>query len=353
MIQKAIIESIIDNYTVKVRIPKYDKMYTDGLKFNELSTGIICVVPGTNVHYSVNDVVLVGFENDEIGKPVILGLLYTDKKSDSSVNILQVDNIIDKVSTTLNDMASKNYYTHIKYSNDGGITFTSLYDYLDTSNDNGTFYCKNILIDKKSTFIKWDIVDNNNQNCVDKFDLKVVIHNGDNIIESSEVITDIPDIYNFADKLTIDYYITPIDVDINDYNIALYTDKNSLGSVEGDYIGIYNSDSYIPSLNPIEYSWLSIKVRIEKFFEDFSSDMLERVRLIERYLYGKTSEENESENDQLGINSAVQVTKDQLNISLKDKVKLSSNIYIDTKHNSIFFNNVAIVAGKNGHLTIK
>ena len=29
MIQKAIIESIIDDYSVKIRIPKYDKMYND------------------------------------------------------------------------------------------------------------------------------------------------------------------------------------------------------------------------------------------------------------------------------------------------------------------------------------
>ena len=351
MIQKAIIEHIIDNYTVKVRIPKYDKMYTDGLKFDELSTGIICTVPGTNVNYSVNDVVLVGFENDEIGKPVILGLLYTDKESDSTVDITQVSEALDKIEDVLNNITNKNYYTHIKYSNDAGVTFTSLYDYSDAIEYKGVFYCKNILIDKKSSFIKWDILDDNNQNCTDKFELKLIIHNGDEYFESTNVITDIPNIYNYADKLTIDYYITPIGVNIKDYNIALYTDKNPLGTTEGDYVGIYNSASYIPSLNPIDYSWISIKARMQKFIDTVNNDVSERIKIIEKYLYGKSAEE--VIDNLTGINSALEVSTSTLNVSKKDNIKISKNIHVNTTNNSILINDILIIANKNGHLTIK
>lgn len=351
MIQKAIIESVLDDYTVKIRIPKYDKTYLDGMSYKDLSTGIICSMPGTNVIYSKGDVVLVGFENDEIGKPVILGLLYTEQNTESSVQVLGVDETLNNVEETLTELTDKTYYTHIKYSNDAGTTFTSLYDYSDRHEKNGVYYCDNIIIDRKSTFIKWDILDNTNANAIDKFKLEVTIHNGEDSYTATGETIEIPDTYNYADELTIDYSITPIDVNISDYNIALYTDRNPLGTTEGDYVGILNSDSYIPSLNPVDYAWLSIKTRIQKFIDEASDNVIERVRIIERYLYGKTYEE--TEDTKTGINSAVEVTTESLEINKKQRVKMSKNIYLDTKNNSIFFNRIALVAGDNGHLTIK
>lgn len=352
MIQKAIIESIIDDYSVKIRIPKYDKMYTDGLTYNELSTGIICSIPGTNVKYSVNDVVLVGFENDELGKPVVLGLLYTDKESESTITVPQVSKALKQIESTLDDMNNTQQYTHIKYSNDGGNTFTSLYDYSDVEEDDGTYYCKNVEIDTNSAFIKWDIVDNNNQNSIDNFRLKIVLHSDTDTLESKETITDIPDIYNFSNKLTIDYYITPLQgINIKDYNISLYTDKNPLGTTEGDFIGVYNSDSYIPSLNPIEYSWLSIKTRIQKFIDEASNDILDRIKIIERYLYGKAVEDT---SDTLtGLNSAIDVGTETLRLNKKKTIQLTENIKIDVANNTILFNDIALVANNKGHFTIK
>lgn len=352
MIQKAIIESIIDDYSVKIRIPKYDKMYNDGLTYDELSTGIICSIPGTNVKYSVNDVVLVGFENNELGKPVVLGLLYTNKESESTINVPQVSKALSEVESTLDDINNKQYYTHIKYSNDGGVTFTSLYDYSDAEIEDGTYYCKNITIDTDSSFVKWDILDNNNQNSIDKFKLKVVLHSDNDTFESNETITDIPDIYNYSNKLTVDYYITPLQgINIKDYNISLYTDKNPLGTTEGDFIGIFNSDSYIPSLNPIDYSWLSIKTRIQKFIDEASNDILERVQIIERFLYGKSAED---EIDTLtGVKSAVEVTPDILKLNKKKSIQLTKNIEVDVPNNSILFNGIALMASNNGHFTIK
>lgn len=352
MIQKAIIESIIDDYSVKIRIPKYDKMYNDGLTYDELSTGIICSIPGTTVKYSVNDVVLVGFENNELGKPVVLGLLYTNKESDSTINVPQVSKALSEVESTLDDITKKQYYTHIKYSNDGGVTFTSLYDYSDVEEDGNTYYCKNIVIDKNSSFVKWDILDNNNQNSIDNFKLKIVLHSNDDTFESTDIITDIPDIYNYSDKLTIDYYITPLQgINIKGYNISLYTDKNPLGTTEGDFIGIFNSDSYIPSLNPVDYSWLSIKTRIQKFIDEASNDILERIKIIERFLYGKSVED---EVDTLtGLKSAVEVTPDILKINKKKSIQLTKNIKVDVANNAILFNDIAFIANDNGHFTIK
>lgn len=351
MIQKAIVESIIDDYSVKIRIPKYDKTYVDGFSYNDLSTGTICTIPGSNIMYSVGDVILVGFENDEIGKPVVLGLLYTDKESDSTIKINSMSDALEKVENVLDNINNTVYYTHIKYSNDGGITFTSLYDYSDQKKDKDTLYCKDIIIDKKSSFIKWDIVDNNNANAFNSFQVKVVIHNGDETLESSDEIIDIPDSFNYGDGLVVDYYITPVGVDIKDYNIALYTDKNPLGTTEGDFVGIFNSDNYISSLNPVDYAWLSIKTRIQKFIDEASDNLLERVKIIERYLFGKLYDEKED--SQTGVNSAIDVDVDTLSLKKKKTVNLTDNIYIDTHNNSIFFNGIALVAGSNGHLTIK
>ena len=352
MIQKAIIESIIDDYSVKIRIHKYDKMYNDGLTYDELSTGIICSIPGTNVKYSVNDVVLVGFENNELGKPVVLGLLYTNKESDSTINVPQVSKALSEVESTLDDITKKQYYTHIKYSNDGGVTFTSLYDYSDVEEDGNTYYCKNIVIDTNSSFVKWDILDNNNQNSIDNFQLKIVLHSNNNTFESTDIITDIPDIYNFSDKLTIDYYITPLQgINIKEYNISLYTDKNPLGTTEGDFIGIFNSDAYIPSLNPIDYSWLSIKTRIQKFIDEASNDILDRVKIIERFLYGKSKED--AIDTLTGLSSAVEVNPENLKLNKKKLIQLTSNIKVDVVNNAILFNDIAFIANDNGHFTIK
>ena len=77
MLQKAIIEKKIDKYSMKVRIPVYNKIKSDptATPTEELYTAIIQTLPGCSPVYQEGDLVLVEFENDNISLPVIIALV--------------------------------------------------------------------------------------------------------------------------------------------------------------------------------------------------------------------------------------------------------------------------------------
>ena len=169
MIQKGIIESIISQYEYKVRIPRYDKLVTTpgGVPTEDLASAIVCSVPGTKVAFAENDIVLVDFENNELNKPVILGLLYRENNGEASqFNVISSSENITKIEKILNELQANQLYTHIKYSNDNGITFTSLYEYSDinTFSTGQSIYraINDIVIDPNSTVIYWSVLDSNN-----------------------------------------------------------------------------------------------------------------------------------------------------------------------------------------------
>lgn len=357
MIQKAIVESIENEYQVKVRIPKYDKMSGDGFSYNDLSTSIICSSPGTLVNYSVGDIVLVGFENDEINKPVVLGLLYTNNNSGDSIKFPELSKTLSSISSSVEKLEKANSYIYIKYSNDGGNTFTSLYDYSEETYDtlSETYSASNIQIDSTSSYVSWNITDDQNRNSANNFDITTTI-SVPNLepISFTEKSFEIPLTYRNIDGITLSYDLVCGIGDKEQYNIALYTDKNELGTVEGDYIGFYYSANQNPSVNPIDYSWASIKVRLQKFIDEAFDSLLARVRANELYLYGQIQEDNAPANTEQGINSALQIQQNSLNISFKPQVILSNDtaIELDTIQNYLYFNNLVFEAADNGHLRI-
>ena len=78
MLTKGIIESISsDGFSAKVRIPTIHRIANDplGVSTADLDDATILSVPGLMPVYMIGDVVFVQFENDEIGSPVICGLL--------------------------------------------------------------------------------------------------------------------------------------------------------------------------------------------------------------------------------------------------------------------------------------
>ena len=89
MIQKAIIEQKIDKYSMRVRIPVYNKIKSDptATPIDELYVASIQTLPGCSPNYQEGDVVLVDFENDNIAYPVIIGLLYRQDMSEGSTDI--------------------------------------------------------------------------------------------------------------------------------------------------------------------------------------------------------------------------------------------------------------------------
>lgn len=80
MITRGIVEEVVNKYQVRVRIPIYHKSATApfATPTRELNEGAICTVPNCHPNYRVGDIVLLGFEEEDIGKPVIIGMLYSE-----------------------------------------------------------------------------------------------------------------------------------------------------------------------------------------------------------------------------------------------------------------------------------
>lgn len=118
MITKAIIEQKIDEFQYKVRIPIFDRT-SDSTYFTdtaELAIAVASVPKGITNTLEVNDIVFVGFEDNNIANPVILGQLYNEKllkQHNLHIQARSID-IEESVSlpmgTTLNDI---NLYDYI------------------------------------------------------------------------------------------------------------------------------------------------------------------------------------------------------------------------------------------------
>lgn len=101
MITKGIVEEI-DNYLVKVRLPVFDKIAgaKNATLTQDLSDATICCQPNSKYQVSVGDVVFVGFEDNDISKPIILGQLYRDVDSNTFMSLV-LSGLETKSTTTL------------------------------------------------------------------------------------------------------------------------------------------------------------------------------------------------------------------------------------------------------------
>lgn len=104
MLQKAIIEKKLDKYSMKVRIPVYNKVKSDptATPTNELCTATIQTLPGCSPNYQEGDVVIVDFENDNLSFPIIIGLLYREHMPPGSTDIT-ADSLVVNVNTNLSE----------------------------------------------------------------------------------------------------------------------------------------------------------------------------------------------------------------------------------------------------------
>lgn len=94
---RAIIESKVDNYHYKIRIPLLNKLSSSigATPTSELATATLSVLPGNSPSFKTGDIVYVAFEEGDTSKPVILGSLLNDAAyrvaSDIHTNSLIVD----------------------------------------------------------------------------------------------------------------------------------------------------------------------------------------------------------------------------------------------------------------------
>lgn len=89
MITKGIVQEIVDLYTIKVRMPTLDGMdySSENTPDKYLSSAIICLPPQCKYSLEVGDIVIVGFEDDDLGKPIILGCLFRESNNISSLDM--------------------------------------------------------------------------------------------------------------------------------------------------------------------------------------------------------------------------------------------------------------------------
>lgn len=369
-LQKGIVEEITDKYSIKVRVPKYDKLATDpyGVKTRDLADAIMCTLPGMSIAYSVGDIVLVDFENDELNNPVVLGLLYRDTTTDAVLKLEETDKKIDAINEQLDKLSSNGMYTHIKYSNDGGKTFTSLFEYMElgtVEKNLEVYFCeRNIAIDDLSSTVTWSVIDNNNNELADSLTIKTILsttelESFDDVLKTSEELAEtidtstssvsddyvvlegrtnqIPANFNGQDHLYLSFLILKT-IDLSDkdtYHTVLATDKNELGTTYGDYMGICIDSNVDAPLDPSSYSWSSIVDRNKQIVNDLDDELRPRVEANEEALYGynKTTG-SEISTSGLGILNAISIATDSIILGTNKK-----NVYMGSSMKTYFDTN--------------
>lgn len=119
MVVRGLVEAISDNTHVKVRIPKLNKSENavGATPTSELATAVISAPPGYHPKIRRGDAVIVAFENDDEGSPIVLGLLFNPNsktKADAVLDSLEVAvNAVLPVETTIGELSSDNIATLI------------------------------------------------------------------------------------------------------------------------------------------------------------------------------------------------------------------------------------------------
>ena len=107
MITKGIVEDIIDEYFVRVRMPVYNGVTTapSYVATEDLPQATICTLPSCKPNLQVGDVVFVGFEDNDFNKPIILGHLYGDFVKEFGADIT-LNSLTVQVNTQLSEDTS-------------------------------------------------------------------------------------------------------------------------------------------------------------------------------------------------------------------------------------------------------
>lgn len=351
-LRRGIIEDIVSSYEYRVRIINYDYAISDPNKTlnSDLSIATVVSQPGTKVSYNIGDRVVVGFNKDELNDPVIIGSMYTENYPTTAdqTRLPALENRLYIIENLLNIVDGKSLYTHIKYSNDNGQTLTSLYEYTNVEyefTDDLVNYrhAKDIVIDPTSSIIYWSVINENNVDVTSSLRITTILKAGtlnDNIFNEvdrekfTDTIIKIPFRLQNYEALRLDFEIVDM-LEFDTYHFVLTTDKNTIGSVYGDYLGVCITNDPTAPDTPGAYSWTSFKTTIENFLGILEDSLSERVKRNEEALYGFNYSENSSkQTNNMGLLDGIAVTKEQIDIHGLNDRDISFNI-----NKSIFINN--------------
>ena len=374
-LRRGIVEEIVSSTEYRVRIVNYDADVGDPTKTltSDLPIATVMIQPGTTVSYNVGDRVYLAFNKGELADPVIIGAMLTDDyvTEDDQIAIPMVESVIEEIKDSVEDLKVDQYYTHVKYSNDNGITFTSLYEATNTGQkvigQVAYMTADNIQIDSTSKTVYWSIVDKDGVDCTEKFTIDTTLRGGHIKDETfvleesrtfSDKIFDIPFSMQTYEVLYIDFKIV-YTTDYDDYHYVLTTDKNTVGSTQGTYMGICTTDDPEAPDDPDYYNWTSFKAVIDETITDISGDLYRRVERNENALFGTETTE--------GLTDGISVSDDQVDVhGLYDKdVSFNNNktMYIDNEEDNFTTQTVKHTIKKakrsfldtftsNGHFTL-
>ena len=147
MITRGIVEKLLDRYTIKVRMPLLNRMKqnSSSILSDDLNEAVVSVPPNFDPNINVGDVVFVAFEDNNFGKPVVIGYLYRSNMTPTygdiilnSINVKIAANL--SADTTIGDVSS----TNISYLK--GVT-SNIQGQLDSLKDSDTIL--------SNAFVEW------------------------------------------------------------------------------------------------------------------------------------------------------------------------------------------------------
>ena len=147
MITRGIVEKLLDRYTIKVRMPILNRMKqnSNSILSDDLNEAVVSVPPNFDPNINVGDVVFVAFEDNNFGKPVVIGYLYRSNMTPTdgdiilnSINVKIAANL--SADTTIGDVSS----TNISYLK--GVT-SNIQGQLDSLKDSDTIL--------SNAFVEW------------------------------------------------------------------------------------------------------------------------------------------------------------------------------------------------------
>ena len=126
MVTRAIITQLdLTNNKVQVRMPLLDGIENSPdspINSEDLCWASIMYVPGLEISYSVGDIVIVGFEDNNVGKPIVLGYLK-----------LRGKNIDSKIYLKAKEVVAENKFSSSINTTIGNIQYGDLFTVVDNS----------------------------------------------------------------------------------------------------------------------------------------------------------------------------------------------------------------------------
>ena len=124
MITKAIVVQIVPPNKFKVRMPIFDGPANSqsSVPDEQLNEATLCTLPNADNVINVGDIVYVAFEDNDAGRPVILGHLYMGNNSNTATQI-------DLNARTIRAVDSNIAKVELPYNTKiGDISYSDLYD---------------------------------------------------------------------------------------------------------------------------------------------------------------------------------------------------------------------------------